>query len=57
MNYERVVRKLILRGWMVHGDLWSNHLYTNQGLPILYTVEQAAKIEKLALEDTTVNGV
>jgi hypothetical protein len=59
MTYEKAVRSLINRGWVYEGDMFYKPSLKDPstGLILKFTMIQAAKIEKLELADTAVNGI
>lgn len=40
-------RRLLLRDWAIEGDWFTHPKHKNQGLPMLFTFEDACKAEKL----------
>ncbi len=44
--YEQRVKRLLIRGWRLEpGGMWSLPKHQHQGLPMLFTFEQACKAE------------
>ena len=54
-EYAKKVKSLLIRDWAMQDGLWVHPQRQYQGLPMMFTFEQACAAEKIALTEWSVN--